>query len=151
MIQPSHMAAYKLKIDATLKHIICDIQAHDQTIEQLISYTIFSGGKRIRALLAVMLYELLDGTEGDIYICASALEMIHTATLMLDDLPCMDDSDYRRDKLASHKAFDVAHTILGAFGLASQAMSLLSNPNYTRGIEPASVAALIHDLSRCRA
>lgn len=94
------------------------------------------------------MYEMLGGTKGNIYKCACTLEMIHVATLMLDDLPCMDDSSYRRGKQSCHKEFGDANTILTAFGLAAESFRILSDKNNFDGIKSDQSLIMINEVSQ---
>ncbi len=137
----------KKQLEIVLRSIIADISERDTTIDIIISYVLFPGGKRLRSLLTVLMYEMLGGTKGDIYRCACAPEMIHEATLMLDDLPCMDDSTYRRGKLSCHKKFGDAHTILTAFGLAAESFRILSDKNNVHGIASDQSLIMIQEIA----
>ena len=93
------------------------------------------------------MYEYLKGTHGDIYRCACAVQLLHTATLMLDDLPCTDNSDYRRKKLSSHKKFGEADTTLVAFGLANEAFAILSDVRNLEGLCQSEALKVMHEIT----
>lgn len=135
MVDVSMVAEKKKHLESALRDIVGAITAYDSSIKEVVDYTVFPGGKRLRALLTVLMYEALGGNKGDIYRCACVPELIHIATLMLDDLPCMDDTSYRRDKLTSHKKFGESTTILAAFGLAAESFNILSDKNNLEGID----------------
>lgn len=79
-------------------------------------YSLLSGGKRIRPLIAIVTAEILNKSSTVNYLAASALEMIHTYSLIHDDLPCMDDDDFRRGKPSLHKVYgDGIATLVGDF------------------------------------
>ena len=80
-------------------------------------YSLFAGGKRIRPVLALACCDALEGNKSDAIILGSAIEMIHTYSLIHDDLPCMDNDDYRRGKPTCHKAFDEATAVLAGDAL----------------------------------
>lgn len=124
----------KKRLETTLHSLVSDISDQDLLINAVISHAMFPAGKLLRPLLVVLMYDMLGGTKGNIYTCACIPEMIHVATLMLDDLPCMDDSSYRRDKLSCHKKFGDANAILTAFGLAAESFRILSDKNNFNGI-----------------
>ncbi|WP_193437786.1 polyprenyl synthetase family protein, partial [Streptococcus suis] len=92
-----------------------------------ILYSIDGGGKRIRP---VLLLQIVEGFGVELqqahYQVAAALEMIHTGSLIHDDLPAMDDDDYRRGRLTNHKKFDEATAILAGDSLFLDAFGLLS-------------------------
>jgi len=138
----------KKRLEIVLQDIISDITDQDSLINEILSYTMFPAGKRLRPLVTLLIYEMLAGTKGDIYLAACTTEMLHLATLMLDDLPCMDDSDYRRDKLSSHKKFGDANTTLVAFGLASESIHILSDKNNFNGINSDKSLMMIQEVSQ---
>jgi geranylgeranyl diphosphate synthase type II len=95
-------------------------------LQESMAYSVFSGGKRIRPALCMAACEICGGeAEGALY-AACALEMIHTYSLIHDDLPAMDNDDMRRGKPSNHKAFGEANAILAGDGLLSLAFYALS-------------------------
>lgn len=95
-------------------------------LKKSILYSINSGGKRIRPVLMFLTYELFGGKKNEIIDAACALEMIHTYSLIHDDLPAMDDDDLRRGKPTNHKVFGEALAILAGDGLLTDAFHILS-------------------------
>jgi geranylgeranyl diphosphate synthase type II len=89
-------------------------------------YAIFGGGKRLRPALAIMTCDALGGSRADVLPSAAALEMIHTYSLIHDDLPAMDDDDFRRGRPSCHKAFDEATAILAGDGLLTLAFETIT-------------------------
>ncbi|HLR01363.1 MAG TPA: farnesyl diphosphate synthase [Virgibacillus sp.] len=93
-------------------------------------YSLEAGGKRIRPILLMASNEAYESRPEKIYSSAVALEMIHTYSLIHDDLPAMDNDDYRRGKLTNHKQFDEATAILAGDGLLTYSFSIIANdPN----------------------
>lgn len=91
-------------------------------------YSLMAGGKRIRPILCLASYEACGGNPKDIIPYASSLELIHTYSLIHDDLPSMDDDDLRRGKPTNHKVFGEAIAMLAGDGLLTEAFSILSTP-----------------------
>lgn len=89
------------------------------------SYSLLGGGKRIRPFLVLAFCEMLGGAKEKAMPLACALEMIHTYSLIHDDLPGMDDDDYRRGRLTNHKVYGVGHAILAGDGLLNFAYECL--------------------------
>lgn len=87
-------------------------------------YSLLSGGKRIRPVLALACADVLGVPTEDVLPYALALEMIHTYSLIHDDLPAMDNDDFRRGKPTSHKAFGEANAILAGDGLLNEAYAI---------------------------
>ncbi|MCK4385512.1 MAG: polyprenyl synthetase family protein [candidate division Zixibacteria bacterium] len=100
-------------------------------------YSVFAGGKRLRPILAIASFELVGGEGNIILPVACALELIHTYSLIHDDLPCMDDDDLRRGKPTLHKLFGDGMAVLAGDALHALAFELLSktkNPKLTSEI-----------------
>jgi geranylgeranyl pyrophosphate synthase len=138
----------KKQLEITLQETLSDITHQDSLINDIVFYNLFPAGKRLRSLLTLLMYEMLGGTKGNIYRCAIVPEIIHVATLMLDDLPCMDDSAYRRDKPSCHKKFGDANTILAAFGLAAESFRILSDNDNFDGINADQSLLMLHEVSQ---
>ncbi len=147
MLDRARVDDKKKQLEIELRTIVVDISDQDTLINDSVEYALFPGGKRLRSLLTVLMYEMLGGTKGNIYMCACTAEMIHEATLMLDDLACMDDSSYRRGKLSCHKKFGEAPTILTAFGLAAESFRILSDKNNLSGIESDQSLSMIKEIA----
>ncbi len=110
-------------------------------LQESMAYSVFSGGKRIRPALCMAACELCGGTPEDALLAACALEMIHTYSLIHDDLPAMDNDDMRRGKPSNHKAFGEANAILAGDGLLSLAFHALSLCSHRDALEPISKGA----------
>ncbi|TXL67934.1 polyprenyl synthetase family protein [Cerasibacillus terrae] len=90
-------------------------------------YSLEAGGKRIRPMLLIATYKAYKSDIQKVLSSATALEMIHTYSLIHDDLPAMDNDDYRRGKLTNHKAFDEATAILAGDALLTHSFYLIAN------------------------
>lgn len=97
-------------------------------LSESMRYSLLGGGKRIRPVLALASGAALGGKSEDILPAACALEMIHTYSLIHDDLPAMDDDDYRRGKLTNHKVFGEGIAVLAGDALLTYAFELLAEP-----------------------
>ncbi len=89
-------------------------------------YSVFAGGKRLRPALCLAAFEACGGTGDAALPAACALEMTHTFSLIHDDLPCMDDDDFRRGRPTSHKVFGEAVAVLAGDALLVQAFELVA-------------------------
>ena len=114
-------------------------------LRKAIRYSLLSGGKRLRPLAVVLTASALGGRAADALDPACAVEMVHTASLMLDDLPSMDDAARRRGKLANHIKHGEDIAILGAVSLLSEAFGVLAS---ARNIPPQVRLRLVDALSR---
>ncbi len=95
-------------------------------INRAMRYSVFSGGKRIRPILAIETCRACGGREKDAMPAACAIELVHTYSLVHDDLPAMDDDDLRRGKPACHKVFGDANAILTGDALQASAFEIIS-------------------------
>ncbi len=94
-------------------------------INDAVKYSLFAGGKRIRPIMSFMANELFGGRIEDVMPFACSLEMIHTYSLIHDDLPSMDDDDYRRGKPTNHKVYGEAFAILAGDALLNCAFEIM--------------------------
>ncbi|MHC5076815.1 MAG: polyprenyl synthetase family protein, partial [Planctomycetota bacterium] len=114
-------------VNNRLKHLIEGQVEIEPDLKKAIRYTLESPGKRIRGVLVLFCCELLSGEINiDAEIAASSLEMVHTYSLIHDDLPAMDNDELRRGKATCHIAFDEATAILAGDALLSLAFEILS-------------------------
>lgn len=111
------------------------------TILKAMRYSLFAGGKRVRPILCLAGAEAVGGRGEDAMFCACALEMIHTYSLVHDDLPAMDDDDYRRGVPTNHKVFGEGLAVLAGDGLLNQAMIMMCDPAFCGGQPPDRVLA----------
>ena len=93
----------------------------DRTVWEAMRYSLLVGGKRIRPVLTLAFAELCGGSAQQALPFACAVEMVHTYSLIHDDLPCMDDDDLRRGKPTNHKVFGEAMALLAGDGLLTRA------------------------------
>jgi len=124
----SYLAAVAKVTDAALNLLLPPETAYPPSIHTLMRYSVFAGGKRIRPALVMASFEACGGLFGDrnAVLASTAIEMLHTFSLIHDDLPCMDDDDFRRGKPTAHKAFGEAHAVLGGDALCIFAFECLA-------------------------
>lgn len=133
----------KLLIDKKLNEILPGESIPPKKLHKAIRYSVFSGGKRIRPILAIEGCLCCGGKIADCIDAARAIELVHTFSLVHDDLPGMDNDDYRRGKLACHKKFDEATAILAGDALIALAFEIIA-----RGKRPAVETGLIREFAR---
>ena len=104
---------------------------YPRLFEQAISYSILDGGKRLRPLFYLVLWQALQRNSQEILPFAAATECIHSYALVHDDLPCMDDDDYRRGKPSNHKKFGEANAILTGDALLTEAFAIIFNHSHS--------------------
>jgi geranylgeranyl diphosphate synthase type II len=106
-----------------------------KTIHQAMRYSVFAGGKRLRPVLAMTSFELVNGKGKSILPAACALEFLHTYSLIHDDLPCMDDDDLRRGKPTLHKVYGEGMAVLAGDALHALAFEILLKAKNSKVIE----------------
>lgn len=131
-----------------LKQYVAKLDAPAKLLEAM-DYSLMAGGKRIRPAFVMATIEALQGEKQRGLAAACAIEMIHTYSLIHDDLPAMDDDDYRRGKLTSHKVFGEALAILAGDALLTHAFCLLSDTEDEAHlpIDPVVQIGMINELS----
>lgn len=107
-------------------------------------YSLLAGGKRLRPILLLEFYKLCGGNDDCAYQLAAALEMIHTYSLIHDDLPCMDNDDYRRGRLSCHKAFGEDIALLAGDALQPFAFETVANAALPSDRIAAATKSLAH-------
>jgi geranylgeranyl diphosphate synthase type II len=125
-----YLGAKKALINAELLKILLSMKPRKMSLESFDDsshHSVIIGGKRIRPILAIAVYEACGGKSKDIVRAACTLELIHAGSLILDDLPCMDNADLRRGEPTSHKLYGEATTILTSAALWVQAFEILSS------------------------
>lgn len=136
-------------VDAALEQYLPREEERPQSIHKAMRYSIFAGGKRVRPVLMLAACEAVGGQIDKAMPSACAMEMIHTYSLIHDDLPAMDDDDFRRGRPTNHKVFGEAIAILAGDGLLTEAFKLMSDPRFAVGIDPAARLGVIHEIATC--
>jgi geranylgeranyl diphosphate synthase, type II len=116
-------------------------------IVKAMKYSLMAGGKRIRPVLCIAAAETVGGQSQDVINAACALEMIHTYSLIHDDLPAMDNDDIRRGQPTCHVAFDEATAILAGDALLTLAFEVLSSTEFVQDNHVRNWMNIIHTLS----
>ena len=100
------------EIEEILKSFLPEEKGFARTMAQAMNYSMLAGGKRIRPMLMQETYRLFGGTEKFVEPFMAGMEMIHTHSLIHDDLPALDNDDYRRGRLTTHKVYGEAMGVL---------------------------------------
>jgi geranylgeranyl diphosphate synthase type II len=124
-----YLAAQQQLIDRELERLVPSENVPPQTIHRAMRYSLFAGGKRVRPVLCMEAARAVADAPQGIETAACALEFVHTYSLVHDDLPALDNDDYRRGKLTSHKVFGEAMAILTGDALLTLAFETLSSMN----------------------
>jgi len=121
---PAYLATRTAAVNATLRRYLPAVTTKPATIHRAMHYSLFAGGKRMRPALCLAAAAACGGREADALPLACAVECIHTYSLIHDDLPAMDNDDYRRGKLTSHKVFGEGMAVLAGDALLTQAFEI---------------------------
>lgn len=121
-------------------------QGRPEIIHESMAYSINAGGKRLRPALVLWTAELLGGEKRQVMPVACALEMIHTYSLIHDDLPCMDDDDLRRGKPTNHVVYGEAMALLAGDALLTQAFEVMAGA-ITAGVDPVRLLQVIKEVA----
>lgn len=117
-------------------------------LEEAMRYSILAGGKRLRPVLCIAASEAVGGTVETALPIACAIEMIHTYSLIHDDLPSMDDDFLRRGIPTNHSVFGEATAILAGDALLTDSFSVIANHGISNGIAPFVIVEIIQDISK---
>ncbi len=138
-----YLAGLKSRVDNRLNRYLPATMSYPPVLHRAMCYSVFSGGKRIRPILAIESCKACGGDTSEVMPAACAIELVHNYSLIHDDLPAMDNDDYRRGKPTSHKKFGEANAVLAGDGLLTLAFNILA-----RQVNPKFGLQVIEELSR---
>lgn len=130
------LAAHREHVNSRLAEYVAPLTDCPDELREAMAYSLLAGGKRLRPILVLLTCEACGGDPEAALPAACAIEMIHTYSLIHDDLPAMDDDDYRRGRLTNHKVYGEAIAILAGDALLTLAFEVIA-----RDTQPAVVAA----------
>ena len=134
-------------INRWLDRIIPPETAFPSTIYKSMHYSLLAGGKRLRPILAIAAAEAVGGHMEIVLPFSCAIEMVHTYSLIHDDLPAMDNDDLRRGKPTCHKVFGDGIAILAGDALLTHAFVIMSDPEHGCGLNAETRLRIIHELA----
>jgi len=123
----AYLAERRALVNRALEGYLPRVRGPAFRVVEAMHYSLFAGGKRLRPILCLAAAEAVGGDPAEVLPAACALEMIHTYSLIHDDLPAMDDDDLRRGRPTCHKQFDEATAILAGDGLLTEAFRILAD------------------------
>lgn len=147
----AYLRAKRHEVNAYLDRVVPPEDHDPQTLHRAMRYSLFAGGKRLRPVLAIAAAEAVGRDEHSpkgILPLAGALELIHTYSLIHDDLPAMDNDDLRRGVPTCHRVFGEAMAILAGDGLLTLAFELLSREEFRRAATAGRASRIVEELSR---
>ncbi|HBV96850.1 MAG: geranyl transferase [Peptococcaceae bacterium BICA1-7] len=136
------------EINDSLDRLLPPARTYPGIIHEALRYSLFAGGKRLRPALALAAAEVINGCRRDIMPAACSLELIHTYSLIHDDLPAIDNDDLRRGMPTCHKKYGEAIAILAGDALLTMAFELLSMCPVNNSITPERLIKVISEISR---
>lgn len=137
-----------VSVDQALDRWLPAVNHLPHSVHQAMRYSVFAGGKRLRPILMIAACEAVGGSAQQVMHAACALEMIHTYSLVHDDLPAMDDDDFRRGRPTNHKVYGEATAILAGDALLTEAFRLLANAEANQSIPPATALRVIEIIAQ---
>ncbi len=146
---PEKFAELAGKVEGALEDFLPAGEAMAAEVVEAMRYSLTGGGKRIRPVLTMLSAELAGRAAADVLKGAVAIEMIHTCSLILDDLPCMDNATVRRGRPALHLHAGEATAVLAAYALLARAFELLAGEIDNHKLPHGAAAALVSEAARC--
>ncbi len=143
----NYLNEMKNEVDKALEQHLLPSNQYPQSLIKSMRYSVFAGGKRLRPILVLAAAEAVNGPVKQIMPFALGVELIHTYTLIHDDLPSLDNDDLRRGKPTSHKAFGEATAILAGDALQTYAFQLMTDTELMKEIPPKLILRAVHELS----
>lgn len=140
MAVPAFFTEYQRGVDEELRRLMPE--GGQDSVARAMAYTVHAPSKRVRPVLSLLCAELCGGRTARALPAAAAIELVHAASLILDDLPSMDDAPLRRGRPTNHREFGEAIAILAAFALLNDAFGFVA-----RSYEPELAARLVSLLS----
>jgi geranylgeranyl diphosphate synthase type II len=141
----AYLAERRRLVDAALEGALPGDDVPPPTVHRAMRYSVMAGGKRLRPILVIAGAEAVGGTAETVMPTACALEMIHTYSLIHDDLPAMDDDDYRRGRLTNHKVFGDAIAILAGDALLTLAFRMIADNRHCA--QPGAVCEVVAEIA----
>ena len=139
---------YVALIEEELAASVPALEGELAAVPEMLRYSLESGGKRVRPLLCLLWCAAAGGDVNKALPFAAAVEFVHTYSLIHDDLPCMDNDDYRRGKLSSHKRFGEANALLAGDALLTHAFYLISQAAVEGRVTAEAAVKAAAELSR---
>jgi geranylgeranyl diphosphate synthase type II len=143
----SYLHDKKIIVENMLRDICTSFTSTPGVLRNAMEYMLFSNGKKIRPILAIAACEAKGKSADDFLACFCTLEMIHTYSLIHDDLPCVDNDDTRRGRPTCHKAFGEAVAIMAGDGLLTEAFRVLSDPRFSERVAPKIARQFVFEIA----
>lgn len=142
----TYLSRKKTIVDRALDTLVPPATRFPTSVHEAMRYSLFAGGKRVRPILAIAAAEALGAKTSELLPLAGSLELIHTYSLIHDDLPAMDDDDLRRGRPTCHKVYGEAIAILAGDGLLNLAFEVLADPRRTKAVSANRLITIIKEI-----
>lgn len=143
----AYLTRSAVRVDAALDKLLPSPRGKTKVIHEAMRYTTLAEGKRLRPALVLLAYETAGGRGGKAVPVAAALEMVHAFSLIHDDLPAMDDDDFRRGQPSNHKVYGEGVAVLAGDALLTLAFHILAGQRRRSRLGPEITARLVEELS----
>jgi len=144
----AYLEQQRQRVEVILDQLLPPPDSYPPLLMEAMRYSVFAGGKRLRPILTLAAAEAVGGDPEMVLPAAGALEYIHTYSMIHDDLPAMDDDDYRRGKLTNHKVYGEAMAILAGDALLTHAFEVLHGPPLTERFPAALLQQVSYRVAR---
>ena len=143
----TYLSRNALLVEDYLRDVLNGLRDRPQVLFEAVEYSLFSGGKRIRPALVIASAEAVGGLAENVLPFACGIEMIHTFSLIHDDLPSMDNDDERRGKPSCHKAFGEGVAVLAGDALLAEGFALMANTGLWKDVYAHEAVEVIHAIA----
>lgn len=140
-----YMRRWSKRVDEVLRQHLPSAATYPEKLHQALHYVVFAPGKRFRPILMLAAAEALGATPENVLLAGAGIELIHTASITLDDLPCMDDADTRRGQETVHLVFGEDAAVLVATALLMEGIALVSLNTSQQGLPPAIAGRIVQE------
>ncbi len=137
-----YFSAIRDQVEKTLEKLVPPADTYPQNLHEAMRYSLFAGGKRLRPMLAIAACDAVGGETTPVEPYAAALEIIHTYTLIHDDLPALDNDELRRGKPTNHIKFGESTAIMAGDGLLTLAFEIMTDLKLYDGVAARTVLAV---------
>jgi geranylgeranyl diphosphate synthase type II len=138
----------RIVVEDFLRLIFASFTTSPEVLKDAMEHSLFSEGKRIRPILALAVCETKRGKAAAVLPFACAIEMIHTYSLIHDDLPCIDNDDLRRGRPTCHKVFGEAVALLAGDALLTEAFRVMTDPRFSSQTPPAVAREILYEIAQ---
>ena len=143
-----YLAQKRQVVEKALEAFLPKIDMPPSLLHESMHYSVFAGGKRLRPIMLLMTAEMLGRSPSAVMFAAAAIEMIHTYSLIHDDLPAMDNDDLRRGKPTNHKVYGEDVAILAGDALLTLAFQVFTDPKQTKDCSPLALLTAANELGK---